>query len=191
MFTWRSFHAGLQPPQTSRHRPAYYAWYELHPGNKWGRRASGFGSSRATLCLTGLRADQHVTLHFRNKVSTAHCFFSTDLWPWWGWDRPEVPGTDPRAQQWRDRSDLLGVQEAHVIDTDIHGYINKGAEQRLEDSTWTTSSLQPCVAQLDGQRGVRVLVLPCQAQAQRSTVFLVVVQLWTHPQRTLGHLRQE
>lgn len=41
------------------------------------------------------------------------------------------------------------------------------------------------MTQLEGQRGVRALVLPCQAQTQRFTVCLVVLQLWTHPQRTL------
>lgn len=98
MFTWHSFHAGLQPPRTSRHRPAYYAWYELHPGNKWGCRASGFDSSQATLCLTGLRADQHNNFTLETRLQCIDSTLLLQHWPltvmglgqtWDAWDRPE------------------------------------------------------------------------------------------------------
>lgn len=38
------------------------------------------------------------------------------------------------------------------------------------------------MTQLEGEGGVGALVLPCKAQVQRSTVRLVVLELWTHPQ---------
>lgn len=57
---------------------------------------------------------------------------------------------------------------------------------RLGESTCRPASLQPGVAQLDGQGGVGALVLARQAQPHGAALLLVVVQLGTHAQSTLG-----
>lgn len=46
------------------------------------------------------------------------------------------------------------------------------------------------MGQLQSQGGVGVLVQPCQAQTQGCAVCLVVPQVWTHPQGTLGAQQQ-